>query len=123
MWDPSQLFETRTPLPVPHPAPDHPSVAPATAVEVAPEKIDLRVQTIDVRTAPGSPRRAPQPHPEEVLARRRALLASVARSKRGPAPQPPQPSIGEALRDLNEQRLVGTISEDEFKARKAELFS
>jgi hypothetical protein len=118
MWDPAQLFETRAPVP----APDHPSMAPAAAVDVAPEGIDLRIQTIDVRTPPGSPRRAPQPHPEEVLARRRALLASVARSKRGPAPQP-QPSIGEALRDLNELRLAGTISEDEFKARKAELFS
>jgi hypothetical protein len=65
--------------------------------------------------APPAPERSNQP-------RRRALLAEFGQGAQRPTP-PAKPSIAAALRELNEQRVNETITEEEFKARKAELFA
>jgi hypothetical protein len=103
MWDPAHLFESKAPV-------------------SSTDEVDLRTP---IHPSPPSDRAAdpsPEPPPTAAPTRRRALVASLARSQRR-SDRRPAPSIAEALRDLNEQRLAGTISEDEFKARKAELFA
>jgi hypothetical protein len=80
--------------------------------------VDLRTPPIDLRP----PAEQVQPKPTAGSSRRRALVATIARARRRPAPPAPA-AIGDALRELNEQRVAGTISEEEFKARKAELFT
>jgi len=117
MWDPASLFESKAPAP-----------SPAGQSAVSPESIDLRTSPIDLtpddQLSPLARAAEPsrQPRPSEVPSRRWDLVTALVRSKRPPVRER-SPSIAEELRNLNEQRLDGTITEDEFKARKAELFA
>jgi hypothetical protein len=109
-WDPALLFEhDETPAPGARPA--EPESAPTPR-----DVIDLRVAESPVLPE------AFDPAVSKVVApsRRRALAAQYTRTPR--APSPSTASTADLLRQLNEQRLTGVISEDEFKARKAELF-
>jgi hypothetical protein len=103
MWDPAHLFESKAPV-------------------SSTDEVDLRTPIAPPVPSGRAAHPSSPPDPTAGPSRRRALVASFARSQRR-SDRPPMPSIAEALRDLNEQRLAGTISEDEFKARKADLFS
>jgi hypothetical protein len=118
MWDPARLFEPAAPAPGLEADP----VAPPSGLDASHDAIDLRTPldlTVDLDRAPEP---SPPPSPIARPPRRRALAEKYASVPRRPVHQP-QPSIAEALRELNEHRVAGTISEAEFKARKAELFS
>jgi hypothetical protein len=131
MWDPANLFPSATPGTSPPPGPIESPAAPEPGF-APPPTIDLRNPVVDLlaplaeprpaRTADPAPKPEPESEPLSVSARHRALIDSYVRSRQRPEP-PPKPSVADALRELNEQRVAGEISEDEFKARKAELFS
>jgi hypothetical protein len=108
------------------------------------DSIDLRSPTIELRLSPlfadPSPDRGtPVARPDRPVSdqpRRQALLAEFRQAGQQPAlPSSPSPqaapslappanrSIADALRELNELRVNETIDEQEFKARKAELFA
>lgn len=108
-WDAAQLFE-RDEKPAVHAHQIEADPAPA-----APEVIDLRQPAEPTTTAAPSVTLPTEPP------RRQALLERYTRRARGLAPL--APSVAEQIRELNEQRLAGTIDEHEFKARKAELFN
>jgi hypothetical protein len=121
MWDPSRLYVFKRPAP----SPEAPTVAPPRSGGTSHEDIDLRTPPIDLRTpVDQAPERAadasPHPRPVAVQSRRLALVARYAPSQ-GRTSRPPE--IAAALRDLNERRVAGTISEDEFKAKQAALFA
>jgi len=108
-WDAAQLFEHD----------EKPAVA-ARRVEpepapAAPEVIDLRVPAEPTMNAePAVPLPTDPP-------RRQALLERYTRRAKGLAVS--SPSVAQRMRELNEQRLAGTIDEHEFKVRKADLFN
>lgn len=120
-WDPAAVFEPAAPEPAPEPPAPAPPAPVAEPEVIEPEVIELRSPAIDLRNPaadrPAQPRDL-VPGPALSPSRRRALAArEAARARRS------TPSVADALRQLNDERLAGTISEAEFKARKAELFS
>jgi hypothetical protein len=85
----------------------------------------------DVRGAPVVGLTPPRPHvgtdpaPLRGDARKDRHDAVMARLEHVPPPVRPlfdDTSLAEALRDLNERRLEGKISDEQFRAQKAELF-
>lgn len=126
MWDPARLFESGS---APSDSEAAPAATPAADIESRDEAIDLRTEAIDLRTplAPASsPHQGSGSSSENPASpaqpRRRALVAGFQKSQPRSVPAS-GPSTADALRQLNEQRVNGQISEQEFKARKAELFS
>lgn len=126
MWDPARLFEK------PGSPKTDPCASPAAEHRVehegGRERIDLRTEAIDLRT----PLAADRPSSDggsdrSALASsdqpRRRVLAATYLQSRSPSSSGSGPAIADGLRELNEQRVNGTISDEEFKVRKAQLFS
>lgn len=144
-WDPERLFagpvasdpepsedEVTDLLPEPAPA-DEPTidlcaleaVVPAEPAErpaepPAPSRGSSPGSVIDVRSA--RPRVEVAAAPTRSDGRREQYDSVMERLKRAPQPEPDETPIADALRDLNERRLDGKITDAEFRARKAEIF-
>jgi hypothetical protein len=117
-WDPALLFESARPAE----SPEDDVVATLTGADAAPAAIDLRTPLDATGPCPAASDPAPPPQLAAVPSRPRALVSSPAGSSE-PGPARPSPAVADALRELNERRVAGAISEAQFNARKAELFA
>jgi hypothetical protein len=109
------------PAPAPESAPAATGPAPAPPLPGRPT-IDLRTP-LDLRTPPAGPDRVAPGREADAEAPSLALVVNRSTPQEAPAPRRHGPAVAEALRELNEQRVHGIISEKEFKRRQAELFS
>lgn len=129
-WDPAALFRSDAPADLPLDVPEVlPHQPPAASEPETHTTIDLRAESpvIVVRG------------PVDIDGRRQALdddssgssggarydavMARLHRRRPVVTTEPPSPaSVADGVRELNRLRLEGLISEDDFKARKADLF-
>lgn len=135
-WDPEALFRA-----------DEATTVPAEEEADRARAIDLRDRGEAPLTPPLlDPPPSPSPRPagglrrdprkerrDSVVARLEPPVHAPRRPTTGPGaveppPRKPAPAsidltpIGDALRELNEQRLDGTVTDEEFNRRKAEIF-
>ena len=118
----SQTIDLRT---------DPPSVAASKPAAPAPHVPTAKANRPESRAphtaavpkhAPRSRTTPPEPEPLDRQAQFDSVMARLERRSARSVPKQQPPPIGAALRDLNQLRLDGLITDDEFKARKAELF-
>lgn len=79
-----------------------------------------------VDLTPAIRRVAPDPAPPRGDARKDRYDSVMARLQHAPPPERPpvdDTSLADALRDLNERRLEGRITDEQFRAQKADLFA
>jgi hypothetical protein len=137
-WDPEALFRADEPAaPSPEPAP-----VPAPTIDLR-AGAEVIVAPEPLEAAPSRPARPASRARRDPRAQR---LQSVKARLGPPAPAPERPTtgsgsveppppadpastavdltpIGQALRELNEERVEGTITDEEFNARKAAIFA
>jgi hypothetical protein len=138
-WDPEALFRGDDPS---RTAPDEEASraatidlrdAPEAPVAPAPPDVDVDIDLDVVAAASAPPRDLRKERFDSVMARLQGSPTEqdgptadvgdleASRGRRRP-PTVDLTPIAARLRDLNQRRLEGTITEEEFKTRKAELF-